>query len=69
MIKLVIDNFYNIKGYGLPLKFKGIVEGDYICDLCNKSHYFKGLPKLYWFEVNTDNWAKFGTTCIKEVLK
>lgn len=69
MIKLVIDNYYSLKDYDLPLKFKGIIEGDYICDLCNKNHYFKTLPLLYWFEVNKDNCAKFGTSCIKKVLK
>ena len=69
MIKLIENNYYKIKGYKLPLQFKGIVEGDYICDLCNKPHYFKQLPILYWFEVNKDNWAKFGTSCIKKVIE
>jgi len=69
MIKLVMGNFYKIKGYNYPLKFIGIFEGDYICDLCNKRHYFKTLPLLYWFEVDIDNCAKFGTICIKKVLK
>lgn len=69
MLKLIPEKYYDIKGFNKPLKFKGIVEGDYICDLCNKNHYFKTLPLLYWFEVDKDNWAKFGTSCIKKVIR
>lgn len=69
MKKLILDNYYYLKGFSLPLKFIGVIKANYTCDLCNKIHYFKTLPLLYCFEVNKDNLGKFGTSCIKKVLK
>lgn len=68
MMKLIAEKIYFLKGYNHPLKFKGMVWGDYICDICGKNHYIRKLPLLYWFEVNKDNWIKIGTSCIKKVL-
>ncbi len=64
-----IGKFYTIQGYTTPLEFIGIIKGDYVCDHCQKNHADKTLPKLYSFQVSKDNWAKYGTTCIKKVLK
>lgn len=69
MKKLKINTYYKINGYTLPLRFIGIFDGDYTCDYCNKNHYYKTLPKLYWFEVKKDNWLKVGTSCITKILK
>ena len=68
MIKLTINKYYKIKNFNNPLKFIGIYEGDYICDLCNKNHYNKTLPRLYWFAVDKDNHAKYGSICINKVI-
>jgi len=72
LIKLIKGCYYKLKGFkgnkdGLLL-YKGLFEGDYICDVCGHSHYNKFLPSLHWFIVNKDNWIKVGTTCIKKII-
>ena len=65
-----LNNYYSIQGYEKPLKFMGLLEGDYICDYCNRNHYnSKALPKLYWFEVSKDTYTKYGTSCINKVTR
>ncbi len=68
MKKLLTGNYYKVKDYQTPLKFIGIFSGDYICDYCNKNHYTKTLPKLYCFEIDKDNFTKYGTKCITKVI-
>lgn len=69
-MKLIKGNYYKVKGFDNLLLYTGLSAGDYDCDLCNKNHYNKGkLPLLHWFEVNKDNYAKFGTSCINKVLQ
>jgi hypothetical protein len=67
MKKFIAGKFYKIKNFTEKAEFIGIGTGDYICDLCNKNHYNKILPSLYWYKIEKDNFLKFGTSCIKKL--